>query len=409
MQHGSDPIDDELAYDFRRCVHSIRVPEPLAFERAALAPALHEHALMLQRRCESFRLLIGNMWPRDVPFKDIDLFTGLLAVRSSGEEEAYVVHRAEAARRVQRYRALQRELLVAHQDGSCFRVVVATADALSLHTLRVTRAERAELPSVAVVDSDVLVEPIRQWHHARGEHTVTRWRLAADTEPRYAWVRTPRAPASDDEEVDRVLSLYEARIRGRIWEYLKDGRRVHEVLVAVRSQPALADRLGFYWRDSHSAFTSEHPWIRRAIDTCVHTGRVPVFFEMGSYVALRWIDVRTETGDAPNESPRGLIERPLHIVDPDATIPPDPCDPKPWVPRVVRSPGPITQTDIDCEIGRLATLSDAALNREIAAAGFDPMAERAQLGLREGVVLAITQANLPPDAPPWKPRDVAVF
>jgi hypothetical protein len=262
-------------------------------------------------------------------------------------------------------------------------------------------------PRLDVVERDRVVEPIRQKHRESGAFTVTRW-VGPDKEPRYAWVRTPEEPKSDDEAVDRLFALYEVDVRRLAWEAGRYGG-LSRFFLSISGTEFLGDSARLLKREGLEAVTVRHPAIRRAIEANEDPRRVPVYIYMGRFAGLRWLELRAD--DGARERRDEVVERPagadLQLAPPPAEDAEErePEAPSPTPPRRKRTDvevwDAIMQGMIDDEMDRLVGLTDDELDREIAKVGFDAARERAKgPGLRQRVVRAIARRRLEDDPPP---------
>ncbi len=385
------------------------VPDPLTFPRAPYADALELHAKLLARFEGQLFADAQTFGVEDAPFFFLHDYVGAVWVGGKGVT-AGMVPRGDAIERTSALHGICRPLYLT-RPGYGFHVVVVARGLASLHTLEIEDA-RGDAPRLRVVSRDDAFEPRKQEHREIDGYTITRW-VAFDREPRYAWRPTPPEPASLDEVADRLIAFYDATLRRELQSFLSPGRAPEDAFVLFRTRGHRGDRILVFPREQ--AFALGYASIQSAIlEEPARPGYTPVFVYASGWGALRWIPVDPPAGAAPPPGILAHLQMPFAPREPEedeaeedeaeedeaeAAPPPEAAPPAPARPRSrerdIDLVEAILRMGMEDVVDRLTTLTPAEVDREIAAAGFDPEAERAfGPGLRERVVEAIMKKEI---------------
>jgi hypothetical protein len=379
-------------------LRSITLPAPLPFRRDGYADVLAEHARLLTEHAGRLHTAARTFLRDDEELDMADHYAGRIVQGLDGRlEKVDVIHRPSMIRYFRAYRGIAGQLLLRPGSYGLY-VVVAVGDAVSVHE---TRMERDKLIPAGKA---LVVEPAVQMHRKSGlgPLLVTRW-LGPDQEARFGWVPIPSRPASPEEGLARLHARYETRVLEETRARLRPDTT--DPLVVLRSD-SQGDSLNHLGRNLAFVALTGYPGILEALAQGKQPGRVPVVADMGMHACLRWLDLDPVGTTAPGSAE--LVEAfrwPPEIPTDGGEETEEEEDYESWIDFGPRAPRKPSAAEVLREIERsacfgevdqyLGAMSDEELDRAIAAAGFDPKAERARgAGVREKVVAAILDARL---------------
>jgi hypothetical protein len=387
-----------------RPIRSSQIPDPITFSRDGYSDVLADHARLLEEGTPRLLWLTGRFDDEPNPYNTLPDLAGRI-VEEGERAYAFVQGRVRTGTDFALYHGIHRALL-APKESSLFHVVISAGGVVSLQVLRLDGLdETPQAPRFAVAVRNVVVEPSDQRHVHVAGWTITRW-VDASGVARYQWAVAPPVSPSPKEEIDRVFAVHESRVREKVTAWLAsapgEGPVVH---LGSHTWGGDMIQLGPRVTDIHAIerMRDRAPEVAKALAARPPAGFVPVCVALNNHLGLRWLSVgegRTEPAVRPPgiEQPtcaRGTRGGDLEQDEqPEDTNPGFRLRPKaPPLPELPRERDPIEMRKASgafAGIPRLVVLNTAELEREIAAAGFDPLLERTKApGLREEVVLGI--------------------
>jgi len=276
---------------------SVMVPRPILFPRAELDAAIVRHERMVTD-CEAELLnAAGHFSWVSHPLEALDDLAALIVANSDGCWTISMLERSRIARSLRRYRGIYRKLVEDPGAGRLY-VVVRAAGAVSLRTLFLMRPERSQERMCLLRDpsSELVAEPSYQDHAELGE-TIRTWSTMPSGEARLDSVRKPGPPASPAESFDRLLGLYEPRLRRELASLERGQGRA---CGCIRTSEMFGDSVRVVGRDGLGPLTYGFPRAAAALEKAPPPGWLPVYLSSARHAAIRWLALHDAvTGPQP--------------------------------------------------------------------------------------------------------------
>jgi hypothetical protein len=176
---------------------------------------------------------------------------------------------------------------------------------LTAGVAREARPTRSPRELVADASTAIIVEPGEQTHELVGDRIRTLSKTPRDRN-RVDVHEAPRPLAGRGERADRLLALYEARLRSELPSV------PGEACGVIQSSVERGDSVSGLDRQAGRIMAFSHPAIVDALGTMRPRAFVPVVITSGSFAALRWIRLHA---DAENPPPPNLDSEPVRSLD----------------------------------------------------------------------------------------------